>query len=112
MHMYLGIVVGSSVKARHVGHDVWARVKGFFGGEIKSYAEMLTDAAAQATRNLISEAAGQGANAVVKVRYQTAVSTDPTVWSSSYSYVLAYGTAVKVTQTEQVQDDINNSDRF
>jgi len=32
-------------------------VKGFFGGEITSYAEMLTDAAAEATRNLIVEAA-------------------------------------------------------
>lgn len=34
-----------------------ARVKGLFGGEIKAYAEMLTDAAAEATKNLIKEAA-------------------------------------------------------
>jgi len=101
----VGIVVGSAVKSRHVGQDLWARVLGFFGASVRSYAEMMVDSAAEATYNLMKEAASRGATAVVRVRYETSTSTDPTVWSSTFSYTLAYGTAVKTLPDESILDE-------
>jgi uncharacterized protein YbjQ (UPF0145 family) len=92
----VGIIVGSSVKSRHVGHDLWARVQGVFGLSVVAYAEMMVDSSAEATHNLMNEASRRGANAVLRVRYETAASSDPAVWSSTFSYTLAYGTAVVV----------------
>lgn len=92
----VGIIVGSSVSSRHVGLDLLARVKGVFGGSVVAYAEMMVDSSAEATHNLMREASRRGANAVLRVRYETAVSSDPAVWSSTFSYTLAYGTAVVV----------------
>ncbi|KAL6068762.1 hypothetical protein QOT17_007945 [Balamuthia mandrillaris] len=97
----IGIVVGSSVKSRHVFHDIWARFRGIIGGEVKSYSELLTDATADATSKMLREAASRGANAVVRVRYQTSTSADPTVWSSSFCYTLAYGTAVCIEPVDR-----------
>jgi uncharacterized protein YbjQ (UPF0145 family) len=101
----VGIIVGSSVKSRHVGHDLWARVLGFFGSSIVPYAEMMVDSSAEATYNLMQEASKRGANAVLRVRYETAASSDPAVWSSTFSYTLAYGTAVVVKPAKRKQKD-------
>ena len=34
---YLGIVMGSTVRARHIGTDILATLKNLVGGELKSY---------------------------------------------------------------------------
>ena len=34
---HLGLVQGSSVRAKHVGRDIMASIKNIFGGELKGY---------------------------------------------------------------------------
>ena len=41
---YLGIVMGSTVRARHLGTDILATLKNLVGGELKSYSILLTQA--------------------------------------------------------------------
>ena len=38
---YLGIVVGSTVRARNVGSDFFASLKNLVGGEVVSYIQVL-----------------------------------------------------------------------
>ena len=37
----LGMVSGSTVRAKHAGKDICASFKNFFGGEIKGYTELM-----------------------------------------------------------------------
>ena len=41
---YLGIVTGSTVRARHVGSDILASLKNLVGGELQSYSKLLSSA--------------------------------------------------------------------
>ena len=41
---YLGIVMGSTVRARHIGTDILATLKNLVGGELKSYSILLAQA--------------------------------------------------------------------
>ena len=59
------------------------------GGELGAYTEMMNDARALATKRMIAEAEGLGADAVVNVRYASA-----TVMQGA-AEVMAYGTAVR-----------------
>ena len=45
---YLGIVVGSTVRARNVGSDFFATLKNLVGGEVVSYSRLLERARDQA----------------------------------------------------------------
>ena len=40
----LGLVKGSTIRARHVGRDVMAGLRNIVGGEVKDYTVMLTQA--------------------------------------------------------------------
>jgi uncharacterized protein YbjQ (UPF0145 family) len=86
----LGLVVGNTVRAKHLGKDIMAGFKQLVGGEIKGYTEMLTEARNQATGRMIESAAQLGADAVVNVRYMTSAVM------ASAAEILAYGTAVKL----------------
>ena len=59
------------------------------GGELKAYNEMMNEARALATKRMVEEAEGLGADAVVCVRYSSA-----SVMQGA-AEVMAYGTAVK-----------------
>ncbi len=85
-----GLVTGSVVMSKHVGRDLMASVKTLFGGEIKGYTEMLTDARCEAQERMCEVARKRGANSVVNVRFTTSAI------SQGMSEVLAYGTAVVV----------------
>lgn len=39
----LGVVRGNSVRAKHIGRDLMAGLKGIVGGEISGYTELLAD---------------------------------------------------------------------
>lgn len=84
----LGIVKGSTVRAKHLGKDILAGLRKIVGGEIKEYTEMLAEARAEAERRMIEEAEKLGANAIVNVRY-----TISSVMANA-TEILAYGTAV------------------
>ena len=45
---YLGIVVGSTVRARNVGSDIFAGLKNLVGGEVVGYSRLLERARNQA----------------------------------------------------------------
>jgi len=86
----LGLVRGSTIRARHVGRDILASLKTIVGGEIKSYTDMINKARDEAVNRMNEEASKLGADAVVNVRFVTAEVMQ------GAAEVLAYGTAVKL----------------
>lgn len=86
----LGIVKGSTVRAKHIGRDIMAGLKHLVGGELKGYTEMLDDARDQAVQRMIGDAKKLKADAIVNVRFVTAEVMQ------GAAEVLVYGTAVKL----------------
>lgn len=84
----LGMVRGSTIRARHIGHDVMAGLRNIVGGEITDYTKMLAESREQAIQRMVQEAEGMGANAIVGTRFVTSMVM------SGASELLAYGTAV------------------
>ena len=50
---YLGIVTGSTVRARNVGSDILANLKNLVGGELISYSRLLEGAREEALSRMI-----------------------------------------------------------
>ena len=86
----LGLVRGNTIRARHVGHDFMASLRGVVGGEITNYTKMMAESREQAIDRMIEEAESLGANAVVAVRFSTSMIMQHA------AEILAYGTAVIV----------------
>lgn len=86
---YLGIVMGSTVRARHLGTDILATLKNIVGGELKSYSILLMQARQEAMERMIANAKEMEADAVVNFRYETSTI------AAAASEVIAYGTAIK-----------------
>ena len=87
---HLGLVQGSTVRAKNVGRDFMAGLKNFVGGELKGYTELLNESRQEAIERMLQQARAVGANAVVNVRFSTANIT------TGAAEVMAYGTAVVV----------------
>ena len=87
---HLGLVQGSTIRAKHIGRDIMAGLKNIVGGEVKGYTELLTQARDEATQRMVAQAEQLGANAVVNIRFSTA-----SVMQGA-AEILAYGTAVVV----------------
>ena len=85
---HLGLVQGSSVRAKHVGRDIMASIKNLFGGELEGYNELLSESREEAMERLVAQATSVGANAVLNVRF----STSSVAQGAAEIYV--YGTAV------------------
>jgi len=66
----IGLVKGSTIRARHLGKDVLAAFRGMVGGEITEYTEE------------------KGANAVICMRFDTAMVMQ------NAAEIIAYGTGV------------------
>ncbi len=86
----LGVVEGSTVRAKHIGKDILAGFKNLVGGEVKQYTELLNDAREEAMSRMKENAKNIGADAVVNVRIVTSMV------SQMASEILIYGTAVKL----------------
>lgn len=84
----LGIVRGSTVRARWIGRDFAASLKSVFGGEIKSYTSMVESAREEALERMKIEAKEIGANAIIMTRFTTS-----NVMQGA-SEILVFGTAV------------------
>ena len=69
----LGLVMGSTIRAKHIGKDLMASVRHLVGGEIKEYSEMLREARKEAIKRMVEEAEKLGANAVINVRFTTSM---------------------------------------
>ena len=87
---HLGLVQGSTVRAKHAGKDIMAGFKNIFGGELGSYTELLQESRDEAVQRMQEQAASIGANAVINVRFSTSAI------AAGASEILAYGTAVVV----------------
>ena len=86
----LGLVKGSTIRARHLGHDVMAGLRNVVGGEVRDYTVMLAQAREEALQRMVEQAEKMGADAVVGARFATSMVM------SGAAEMLAYGTAVKV----------------
>ena len=86
----IGIVKGSTVRARNVGRDIGAGLKGLVGGEVKTYTDMTMNARDEAYNRMVNDALSQGADAIICVRFTTSMIM------AGASEMLAYGTAVKL----------------
>jgi uncharacterized protein YbjQ (UPF0145 family) len=86
----LGLARGNSIRARHIGKDILAGLKGVVGGEISEYTKMIAESREQALDRLIEDAESKGANAVIGLRFTTAS------MMQGAAELLAYGTAVIV----------------
>ncbi len=83
-----GLVRGNTIRARHVGRDISAALKGLVGGEIRDYTKMMAESREQALDRMVEEAEQMGANAILNVRFATSMIMQ------SASEILVYGTAV------------------
>ena len=86
----LGLVSGSTVRAKHIGRDIMAGLKNIVGGELEGYTELLEEARAEATERMKAEAAKLGADAIVNVRFSTSSV------AQGAAELFAYGTAVRL----------------
>lgn len=86
----IGLVKGSTIQAKHIGRDIASGLKNLVGGELTSYSEMMNEARAKATKRMVQEAEGLGADAIINIRY-----TSSAVMAGA-AEILAYGTAVKI----------------
>ena len=86
----LGVVKGSTVRARNVGRDIGAVFKNLVGGEIKTYTDMANDARDESYNRMVNKAIEKGADAIIGVRFMTSMIMQ------GASEMLAYGTAVKL----------------
>jgi len=84
----VGLVKGSTIRARHLGRDIMAGLRGMVGGEISEYTKMMAEAREQAIQRMVEDAEKQGANAIVSMRFTTSMVMQ------AASEILAYGTGV------------------
>jgi uncharacterized protein YbjQ (UPF0145 family) len=87
---HLGLVQGSTVRAKHVGRDILAGLKNIVGGELKGYTELLNESRQEAIDRMVQQARAIGANAVINIRFSTSNI------AAGAAEVMAYGTAVVV----------------
>ena len=84
----IGLVKGSTIRARHLGKDIIAGFRGMVGGEITEYTKMMAEAREEAIQRMVEDAEKKGANAVVGMRFATSMIMQ------NAAEVLAYGTGV------------------
>jgi len=86
----LGLVRGSTIRARHVGRDIMAGLRNIVGGEITDYTKMLAESREQSLQRMVEQAESMGANAILSTRFVTSMVM------SGAAELLAYGTAVEI----------------
>lgn len=86
----LGVVRGSTVRARNIGRDIGAGLKNLVGGEIKAYTNMTSQSRDEAFNRMVNEAIKLKADAVIGMRFSTSMVMQ------GASEMLAFGTAVRL----------------
>lgn len=86
----LGLCRGNTIRARHIGRDIMAALRGIVGGEVSEYTKLIAESREQALDRMVAEARSLGANAIIGVRFETAMVMQ------GCAELLAYGTAVIV----------------
>lgn len=88
----LGLVRGNTVRARHIGKDIMAGLRGLVGGEVHEFTKLLAESREHALDLMVEEARSLGGNAVVGVDFMTSHI------ANNMAELLAYGTAVVVEE--------------
>ncbi len=84
----LGLVRANTVRARAIGNDILASLRGIVGGEVREYAELLARSREDVLLRMEQRAESLGATAIVGIRFSTSMI------SSGSAEILGYGTAV------------------
>ena len=87
---HIGLVQGSTVRARNVGSDFLANIKNIVGGELVGYSKLLQTSREQAYSRMVEDAKSKEADAILGFRFQTSTI------AQGAAEILAYGTAVKI----------------
>ena len=58
----LGLVRGNTIRARHLGRDITAGIKGLLGGEIQDYTKLMAESREQAIDRMTAHANELGAD--------------------------------------------------
>ena len=85
----LGVVSGSTVRAKNIGRDITQGLRNIMGGELVKYTELLEESRQEAIGRMVADAMSRGATAIVNVRFATSAVT------AGAAELFAYGTAVK-----------------
>ena len=85
-----GQVFGLVVRSRGLGGNIMAGLRSIAGGEITEYTSLLEDARRHATDRMVANATAMGANAVVRMMF------DSSEIGQTMSEIVAYGTAVVI----------------
>lgn len=88
---YLGVVRGIVVRSPSIGQGIMGGLKSIVGGNIEEFAQVCESARMDAFNRMVAHAQAIGADAIIGMRY------DATEFSETTTEVLAYGTAVKLT---------------
>ncbi|WP_246117316.1 YbjQ family protein [Cellulomonas composti] len=88
----LGEVTGLTVRTRHIGVQFGAGLKSIVGGELRGLTQQLQESRDEAMQRLVQQAQLRGANAVLAMRF------DGNDLGNGYQEVVAYGTAVVISQ--------------
>lgn len=89
---YLGIVTGEAIIGANIVKDLFAGIRDIVGGRAGAYEQSLREAREEALREMIAEASGRGADAVLAVDLDYEVLGQ----GNGMLMVTASGTAVKL----------------
>ena len=92
---YVGLVRGGTVRSKHLGTDVFAKVQsGTIGGELKGYTKLLADAREEAIYRMKKDAHELGANGIVGMAFASSTI------DVGAAEITAFGTAVVVEPSD------------
>lgn len=89
---YLGVVRGIVVRATGIGRGIVGGLKSIAGGNIEEFTHVCEAARMEAFNRMVRHAHEVHADAIIGMRY------DATEFSQGSTEVLAYGTAVRLSQ--------------
>lgn len=93
-----GTVSGVAARSRDIVRERWAFVRRLFGGEVKTYRDLLDEAQAEAMQRLTTAAIVTGANAVLGLRIAIGSTSEGQI------EVIVYGTAVVLERAAKVAE--------
>lgn len=88
----LGMVRGSTVRARNVGRDLLSNFRNIVGGELKEYTKLQAESREQALQRMMIEGQSLQADAIIGIRITTSMIV------GGAAEILVYGTAVKIAK--------------
>ena len=96
---HLGLVRGTSIRTRHIGHDILAKLRGLVGGEIHEYTKLMAESREQVLDRIMDDARDLGGNAIVGLHFSTSQI------ARGAAELMVYGTAVRVEDADDLIDD-------